>query len=202
MEQVNDSGKWFEKYRSRIILAGLLLLLAVVGWFLWGSFWQANAVKEIIAIQESFQGEEAKTWTQEQRKSNQQRLGYLQKNLDASHKQVLQQRNSKEGLARVEKEFDRILALPRTEMVKELDRMINDTESARVAREKKNAEMVAKGKNPSPKEQGLKLDNQGISNLLDQTTPELRAKFHLLIANINKRRQERNLPPWHPFSDN
>ena len=202
MEQVNDSGKWFEKYRSRLILAGLLLLLAVVGWFLWGSFWQANAVKEIIAIQESFQGEEAKTWTQEQRKSNQQRLGYLQKNLDASHKQVLQQRNSKEGLARVEKEFDRILALPRTEMVKELDRMINDTESARVAREKKNAEMVAKGKNPSPKEQGLKLDNQGISNLLDQTTPELRAKFHLLIAQINKRRQERNLPPWHPFSDN
>ena len=202
MEQVNDSGKWFEKYRSRIILAGLLLLLAVVGWFLWGSFWQANAVKEIIAIQESFQGEEAKTWTPEQRKTNQQRLGYLQKNLDASHKQVLQQRNSKEGLARVEKEFDRILALPRTEMVKELDRMINDTESARVAREKKNAEMVAKGKNPSPKEQGLKLDNQGISNLLDQTTPELRAKFHLLIANINKRRQERNLPPWHPFSDN
>ena len=202
MEQVNDSGKWFEKYRSRIILAGLLLLLAVVGWFLWGSFWQANAVKEIIAIQELFQGEEAKTWTPEQRKTNQQRLGYLQKNLDASHKQVLQQRNSKEGLARVEKEFDRILALPRTEMVKELDRMINDTESARVAREKKNAEMVAKGKNPSPKEQGLKLDNQGISNLLDQTTPELRAKFHLLIANINKRRQERNLPPWHPFSDN
>ena len=202
MEQVNDSGKWFEKYRSRLILAGLLLLLAVVGWFLWGSFWQANAVKEIIAIQESFQGEEAKTWTPEQRKTNQQRLGYLQKNLDASHKQVLQQRNSKEGLARVEKEFDRILALPRTEMVKELDRMINDTESARVAREKKNAEMVAKGKNPSPKEQGLKLDNQGLSNLLDQTTPELRAKFHLLIANINKRRQERNLPPWHPFSDN
>lgn len=202
MEQVNDSGKWFEKYRSRLILAGLLLLLAVVGWFLWGSFWQANAVKEIIAIQESFQGEEAKTWTPEQRKTNQQRLGYLQKNLDASHKQVLQQRNSKEGLARVEKEFDRILALPRTEMVKELDRMINDTESARVAREKKNAEMVAKGKNPSPKEQGLKLDNQGISNLLDQTTPELRAKFHLLIAQINKRRQERNLPPWHPFSDN
>ena len=201
MEQVNISWKWFEKYRSRLILAGLLLLLVVVGWFLWGSFWQANAVKEIIAIQESFQGEEAKTWTPEQRKSNQQRLGYLQKNLDASHKQVLQQRNSKEGLARVEKEFDRILALPRTEMVKELDRMINDTESARVAREKKNAEMVAKGKNPSPKGQGLKLDNQGISNLLDQTTPELRAKFHLLIANINKRRQERNLPPWHPFSD-
>jgi len=201
MEQDTDLPKWIDKYQSRLILAGLLLLLVVVVWLLWGWYWQANAVKEIIAIQESFQGEEAKSWSPEQRKSFQQRLGYLQKNLDENHKNSLRQQNSKAGLVRVEKEFDRILALPRTEMVKELDRMINDTESARVAREKKNAEMVAKGKNPSPKGQVLKLDNQGISNLLDQTTPELRAKFHLLIANINKRRQERNLPPWHPFSD-
>ena len=201
MEQVNDSEKWFEKYRSRLFLAGLLLLLAVVGWFLWGWYWQANAVKEIIAIQESFQGDEAKSWSPEQRKSLQLRLGYLQKNLDENHKNSLRQQNSKTGLVRVEKEFDRILSLPRNEMVKELDRMINDSENARQAREKRNAELVAKGKAPPPKGQGLKLDNKGISDLLDQTTPELRAKFHLLIAQINKRRQERNLPPWHPFSD-
>jgi len=74
MEQDTDLPKWFDKYQSRLILAGLLLLLAVVGWFVWAWYWQANAVKEIIAIQESFQGEEAKSWSPEQRKSLQQKI--------------------------------------------------------------------------------------------------------------------------------
>lgn len=201
MEQDSDTREGFDKYRSRLILAGVLLLLVIGGWYLWGWYWQSSAVREIIAIQESFQDEEAKNLSPEQRKSYQQRLGYLQKSLDESHKNSLWQRNSKAGIMRVEKEFDRILSLPRVEMAKELDRMINDTEVSRMAREKKNAELIAKGKAPKPRGQGLKLDNKGISNLLDQTTPELRAKFHMLIAQINKRRQERNLPPWHPFDN-
>lgn len=102
-------------------------------------------------------------------------------------------------MKRVETHFDKILSLPRAELNKELDHIISQMEKARQDLEKRTADLQKKGVTAAPRGEGFKLDNQELANLLDQTNPELRAKFHQFVQEINKRRQERNLPPWQPF---
>jgi hypothetical protein len=100
----------------------------------------------------------------------------------------------------VEIEFDRILHLDQKEKNIELDIWINREEKSKQDRENQQALLRKQGKAIPPKNGGGPLSNQDLSNLLDVTTPELRAKFHQLVKEINQRRQGRNLPPWNPFS--
>jgi len=190
---VSTSRNWF--------FAGLLLLILIYfGYFSTNWYWQRSALNEIATIQESLQSEKAKEWTKEKRTTAQERIQYLEKGLNKESKKELTDRNTRAGLKKVEIEFDRILHLDQKEKNIELDIWINREEKSKQEREKNIAVLRKQGKAIPPKNGGGPLSNQDLSNLLDVTTPELRAKFHQLVKEINQRRQGRNLPPWNPFS--
>ena len=190
---VSTSRNWF--------FAGLLLLILIYfGYFSTNWYWQRSALNEIATIQESLQSEKAKEWTKEKRTTAQERIQYLEKGLNKESKKELTDRNTRAGLKKVEIEFDRILHLGEKEKNIELDIWINREEKSKQDREKNIAVLRKQGKAIPPKNGGGPLSNQDLSNLLDVTTPELRAKFHQLVKEINQRRQGRNLPPWNPFS--
>ena len=189
------------KSRSRII-AGLLLLILLL-YFCYSStkwYWQRSALNEIATIQEAFQGEKAKELSKEEKKSSYERMQYLEKGLNKESKKELTDRNSRAGLKKLEVEFDRILHLDQKDKVIELDKWIDREEKSKQDRENQQALLRKQGKTIPPKNGGGPLSNQDLSNLLDVTTPELRAKFHQLVKEINQRRQGRKLPPWNPFS--
>ena len=182
-------------------LAGLLLLILLYFGFITAkSYWQRSALQEIATIQESLQSEKAKEWTKEKRATAQERIQYLEKGLHKESKEELTNRNTRAGLKKVEMEFDRILHLGQKEKNIELDIWIDREEKSKQDREKNIATLRKQGKTMPSRKEGGPLSNQDLSNLLDVTTPELRAKFHQLVKEINQRRQGRNLPPWNPFS--
>ena len=189
------------KSRSRYF-AGLLLLILLL-YFCYSStkwYWQRSALNEIATIQEAFQGEKAKELSKEEKKSSYERMQYLEKGLNNESKKELTDRNSRAGLKKLEVEFDRILHLEQKDKVIELDKWIDREEKSKQDRENQQALLRKQGKTIPPKNGGGPLSNQDLSNLLDVTTPELRAKFHQLVKEINQRRQGRKLPPWNPFS--
>ena len=187
-------------YRNRFFAGLLLLILLYFGYFSTNWYWQRSTLNEIATIQESLQSEKAKEWTKEKRTTAQERIQYLEKGLNKESKKELTDRNTRAGLKKVEIEFDRILHLDQKEKNIELDIWINREEKSKQEREKNIAVLRKQGKAIPPKNGGGPLSNQDLSNLLDVTTPELRAKFHQLVKEINQRRQGRNLPPWNPFS--
>jgi hypothetical protein len=187
-------------YRNRFFAGLLLLILLYFGYFSTNWYWQRSTLNEIATIQESLQSEKAKEWTKEKRTTAQERIQYLEKGLNKESKKELTDRNTRAGLKKVEIEFDRILHLDQKEKNIELDIWINREEKSKQDREKNIAVLRKQGKAIPPKNGGGPLSNQDLSNLLDVTTPELRAKFHQLVKEINQRRQGRNLPPWNPFS--
>ena len=187
-------------YRNRFFAGLLLLILLYFGYFSTNWYWQRSTLNEIATIQESLQSEKAKEWTKEKRTTAQERIQYLEKGLNKESKKELTDRNTRAGLKKVEIEFDRILHLGEKEKNIELDIWINREEKSKQDREKNIAVLRKQGKAIPPKNGGGPLSNQDLSNLLDVTTPELRAKFHQLVKEINQRRQGRNLPPWNPFS--
>jgi hypothetical protein len=187
-------------YRNRFFAGLLLLILLYFGYFSTNWYWQRSTLNEIATIQESLQSEKAKEWTKEKRTTAQERIQYLEKGLNKESKKELTDRNTRAGLKKVEIEFDRILHLDQKEKNIELDIWINREEKSKQEREKNIAVLRKQGKAIPPKKDVSPLSNQDLSNLLDVTTPELRAKFHQLVKEINQRRQGRNLPPWNPFS--
>jgi hypothetical protein len=187
-------------YRNRFFAGLLLLILLYFGYFSTNWYWQRSTLNEIATIEESLQSEKAKEWTKEKRTTAQERIQYLEKGLNKESKKELTDRNTRAGLKKVEIEFDRILHLDQKEKNIELDIWINREEKSKQDREKNIAVLRKQGKAIPPKNGGGPLSNQDLSNLLDVTTPELRAKFHQLVKEINQRRQGRNLPPWNPFS--
>ncbi len=192
-DSVYPSRNWF--------LAGLLLLILLYFCYFWIKWYgQHSALHEITNIQEALQSEKAKAWPREERKAVQERLQHLEKGLSKESKKELADRNTRAGLKKLEAEFDRILRLDQKNKNIELDIWIDREEKSKLDREKRIAELNKQGKTMPPKKDGGPLSNQDLSNLLDVTTPELRAKFHQLIKEINQRRQGRNLPPWNPFN--
>ena len=186
---------------KNLFLAGLLLLILLYFGFITAkSYWQRSALQEIATIQESLQSEKAKEWTKEKRATAQERIQYLEKGLNKESKKELTDRNTRTGLKKVEMEFDRILHLGQKEKNIELDIWIDREEKSKQDRENQQALLRKQGKTIPSRKEGGPLSNQDLSNLLDVTTPELRAKFHQLVKEINQRRQGRNLPPWNPFS--
>lgn len=186
--------------RNWIFAAFLLLIFLYFGYFSTKWYWQRSALNEIATIQEAFQGEKAREWSKEEKKSSYERMQYLEKGLNKESKKELTDRNSRAGLKKLEVEFDRILHLEQKDKVIELDKWIDREEKSKQDRENQQALLRRQGKAIPPKNGGGPLSNQDLSNLLDVTTPELRAKFHQLVKEINQRRQGRNLPPWNPFS--
>lgn len=187
-------------YRSRIITALLLLILLYFGYFSTKWYLQRSALNEIATLQESLQSEKVKEWTKEKRTSSQERIQYLEKGLNKESKKELTDRNTRAGLKKVEIEFDRILHLEQKDKVIELDKWIDREEKSKQDRENQQALLRKQGKAIPPKNGVGPFSNQDLSNLLDVTTPELRAKFHQLVKEINQRRQGRKLPPWNPFN--
>ena len=187
-------------YRNRFFAGLLLLIFLYFGYFSTKWYWQRSSLNEIATIQESLQSEKAREWTKEKRTTVQERIQYLEKGLNKESKKELTDRNTRAGLKKVEIEFDRILHLGQKEKNIELDIWINREEKSKQDRENQQALLRKQGKAIPPKNGGGPLSNQDLSNLLDVTTPELRAKFHQLVKEINQRRQGRKLPPWNPFS--
>lgn len=184
-------------------IAALLLLILLLLYFCFFSakwYWQRSALNEIATIQELVQGEKAREWSKEEKKSSYERMQYLEKGLNKESKKELTDRNSRAGLKKVEIEFDRILHLDQKEKNIELDKWIDREEKSKQDREKSIAVLRSQGKAIPSKGVSGPFSNQDLSNLLDVTTPELRAKFHQLVKEINQRRQGRKLPPWNPFS--
>ena len=186
--------------RNWFFAAFLLLIILYFGYFSTNWYWQRSALNEIATIQESLQSEKAKEWTKEKRATAQERIQYLEKGLNKESKKELTDRNTRAGLKKVEIEFDRILHLDQKEKNIELDIWIDREEKSKQDRENQQALLRKQGKAIPPKNGGGPFSNQDLSNLLDVTTPELRAKFHQLVKEINQRRQGRKLPPWNPFS--
>ncbi|NBR06384.1 MAG: hypothetical protein EBT92_11495 [Planctomycetes bacterium] len=191
---ISNSRYWYIASLLLLILLGLYFCYLSAKWY-----WQRSALNEISTIQESLQSEKAKDWPKEKRTIAQERIQYLEKGLDKESKKELTDRNTRAGLKKVELEFDRILHLDQKEKIIELDIWIDREEKSRQDRENQQALLRRQGKAISSKKEGGFLNNQDLSNLLDVTTPELRAKFHQLVKEINQRRQGRNLPPWNPF---
>lgn len=178
----------------------LVLLLIYFCYFSASSYWQRSTLHEIANIQESLQGEKSKALSMDEKKSAQERIRYLEKGLNKESKKELADQNTKAGLKKLELEFDRILHLSQKDKDIEFDKMIDQEEKSRQSRANQQALLRKQGKDVPANKQGGPLNNQDLSNLLDVTTPELRAKFHQLVKEINQRRQGRNLPPWNPFS--
>lgn len=187
-------------YKNWFFAAFLLLIFLYFGYFSTNWYWQRCALNEIATIQDSLQSEKAKEWTKEKRATAQERIQYLEKGLNKESKKELTDRNTRAGLKKVEMEFDRILHLGQKEKNIELDIWIDREEKSKQDRENQQALLRKQGKTIPSRKEGGPLSNQDLSNLLDVTTPELRAKFHQLVKEINQRRQGRNLPPWNPFS--
>lgn len=187
-------------YKNWFFAAFLLLIFLYFGYFSTNWYWQRSALNEIATIQDSLQSEKAKEWTKEKRATAQERIQYLEKGLNKESKKELTDRNTRAGLKKVEMEFDRILHLGQKEKNIELDIWIDREEKSKQDRENQQALLRKQGKTIPSRKEGGPLSNQDLSNLLDVTTPELRAKFHQLVKEINQRRQGRNLPPWNPFS--
>ncbi len=199
MQSLNPNTVINSFYWRKLFYLLVALLFLFVLYFSYASYWQTSALKEIIAIQNSKDSEAAKQWTPLQKQESTNRLVYLQKGLSAETKKDLDNLNARVALNRVEKQFEKILAMNSTEKNQELDKMIDQTEKEKLNQAIANAKQSKLGKTVPSKDQGFKLDNQGLSNLLDLTTPELRAKFHMIVQEVNRRRQERNLPAWRPF---
>ena len=187
-------------YKNWFLTGLLLLIILYFGYFSTKWYWQRSALHEIATLQESLQSEKAKEWTKEKRTHAQERIQYLEKGLNKESKKELTDRNTRAGLKKVEIEFDRILHLDQKEKNIELDIWIDREEKSKQDRENQQALLRKQGKTIPPKNGGGPISNQDLSNLLDVTTPELRAKFHQLVKEINQRRQGRKLPPWNPFS--
>jgi hypothetical protein len=200
METSKATSVFTSRYRYIASLVFLVLLLIYFGFTSAKWFWQRSALQEIATIQESLQSEKAKEWPREKRSIVQERMQYLEKNLNKESKKELTDRNTRVGLKKVEIEFDRILHLDQKNKNIELDIWIDREEKSKQDREKNIATLRKQGKTIPPRKEGGPLSNQDLSNLLDVTTPELRAKFHQLVKEINQRRQGRNLPPWNPFN--
>jgi len=200
MESLSPNPVITPSYWRKLFYLLVALLFLFVLYFSYASYWQTSALKEILAIQVSKDSEAAKEWPKEKRNIAQDRMLYLEKNLNKESRKELTDRNSRAGFKKVEIEFDRILNLDQKNKNIELDIWIDREEKSKQDREKNIVALRKQGKAISLKKGGNPLSNQDLSNLLDVTTPELRAKFHQLVKEINQRRQGRSLPPWNPFS--
>lgn len=188
------------RYKSIATLFILFLILLYVCFYSGQWYWQRATLNEIAFIEESLQSEKANEWSKEKKNTAQERVRYLEKILNEESKKELADRNSRAGFKKIEIEFDRILHLDQKNKNIELDTWIDREEKSKQDREKNLVELRKQGKTIPPKKEGNPLSNQDLSNLLDVTTPELRAKFHQLVKEINQRRLSRNLLPWNPFA--
>lgn len=132
--------------RNWIFAAFLLLIFLYFGYFSTKWYWQRSALNEIATIQEAFQGEKAREWSKEEKKSSYERMQYLEKGLNKESKKELTDRNSRAGLKKLEVEFDRILHLEQKDKVIELDKWIDREEKSKQDRENQQALLRRQGK--------------------------------------------------------
>jgi TolA-binding protein len=181
-------------------LAASLLGLVVLVLGVFGVVRQLRPDKELVRVQEMQQklrGEDARSYTLEERRELRQQLDQEVKKLSPQQRRQLFQ----EQMRKRAEELDRFFTLPPTEQSAHLDAEIAKQEARRKQREEANkqgtgnqsSDGTASGGGPT---RGGGSDEQRLQRrkeMLDWTTPEQRATFTAYRRAMQERRQQQGL---------